>query len=303
MFENFSKKQKIAIVAAALVFVALIAYAAATLVYRSGKVAVETKFAPFTATVTLNGEKINNNATNYIKSGTYELSVTLDHFRTISRSVTISESEKYLVAGLVSSDDEGKKIASDHAKDYSAVEALSGKIANDAGDKKIKSYPILQYLPINRMLYSISYKTGDNGVPIINIRADKIYRDAAVAKLYELDKNLSPADYNIQFTDYKDPFADEFSENKSSDPTAFIKNGYPKLIEKYKITNTKSEGKYFLAVLRESSSIKSGFNESYRILLEQKDDSWQQINTPYPVVSQYNASVAPVSILDSLNRM
>lgn len=304
MFQNFSKKQIIAGITIIVIFLAIVAYAIVTLVYRSGKNPVKTAYAPFNSQVSIDGRKISNNSTNYIAPGTYELTVELEHFESVAMTITIAENGDSIVGNLVPIDEEGEKIKRERSADYQRVEGIMGELAAESGRNKIQNYPILQYLPINNMLFSISFQTQNDGSPKINIKAKPTYYDSAVNKLYSFGEEVSPAQYVIEIIDYVGPFDNiEFISNSQTSAVDFISEGYREIIDDYTIVRGEKVDDYYYLALKSNIGIASGMDQTYRIILHTKDKSWEFVSKPYPVLSRFNVDGVPDAIVDAVNQL
>ena len=162
------------------------------------------QFAPYAAKVSVNGKRIKNNGTVYLEEGNYELLVEMEHFSSYTATITIDQENHYIVGELEASDEEGTLLAQRYNKQYLKVEALAGKIANEAGQRRNEKYPILKYLPLNNSFYSISYSYDENKEPIITVKSDYEYQDIAVGRLKALE-GITIEDYKLSFSS-KNPY-------------------------------------------------------------------------------------------------
>ena len=87
--ERRKKIIKIIIPLFVIVLIGIIIYSVSTMIYRSGKVAVNVVYAPFAATVKINGEKIGNNDTYYIVPGDYRLRLISKILSRLSRNLIL----------------------------------------------------------------------------------------------------------------------------------------------------------------------------------------------------------------------
>lgn len=303
MFENFTKMQKIAAGVGIALFIGAIMYSVIVVIYRNGKVAVNVKYAPFSAVVTLDGKRISNNGTAYVVPGTYELKIELEHFNTVTDTAVISESDNFIAGSLTANDDEGKRITEERAGDYNEVVKFLGEQADRLGSQTKEKYPILQYLPINKMIYSVYYQREEDDTLNIYIKTNYLYIESAVDKLYSLGGGISPADYSISINDYEDLFDVELNDNDEVNGVDYLRRGYSKIIGQFDIAGSEASGDYFGVVLRDKRSDEDGFDRNYRALLKKRGDGWELAAKPYPILSRYNAPDAPIDLLDKLNRM
>lgn len=303
MLENFTKTQKIIGAIVGLVFIGVLVFAVITIIYRAGKVAVTVKYAPFSATVTLDGERISNDSISYIVAGEYDLVVENEHFKTVSEKVTISDDYPYVIGQMTATSEEGERIARERQDEFLEVEGIFGGIRTDDGNKEKQQYPILKYLPINNALYSISYEYKNDKSLQINIKTTPTYQNTAIQKLYTL-KGVVPTEYNIVFKDFVNPFDGSFVKNNESDPLNFLKNGYKNVLgDRYIVQNGQSEGNYFYTTIETSVGQEDGYFWSWRVLLVRSGGKWDFVTTPYPILTQHNTPNVETEILNKVNQL
>lgn len=179
-------------------------------VTRQGKVAVDVVSAPGDALITLNDAKINS-GTNYLSAGEYKVKATKNGFVDFSDTVFIKDglSGQSIPILLTPASDEAKKWVDDNQDAYAEVEAAAGESAQKGGDFFREKNPIVKHLPTDSLLYSIGYIT-DTSDPtgnsiILEIDAPEGYRQAAIYQIGQWGYN--PADFKINFKDYKNPFS------------------------------------------------------------------------------------------------
>lgn len=305
MFQNLSKKAKIGVGVAAAVIVAIVVYSLFVVISRIGKVAVSVDIAPFTAKVTLNGEPVANHSTVYLEPGEYAVEAKQEHFTDFAQNFVISEKDHQIYGLMDPTDDEGQRIYVERIKDFYYVEGIFGEIVNAEGEARLEKYPILAYLPYNKPTFSISFQTKEGGEPQINIKSQRVYYDAAVAKLYSFDKKISVAAYDVQIADYKDPFAGvTFNENDASEAMDFIKRGYGATLNGYTVSVKGLEDGYYGVVLTRTANEGGPYKYTYRMILAKENGALKRVNlTPYPILSQFNAASVPSSTLDAVNQM
>ena len=284
----------IAVVAILVIFLSL-------QISRAGKIATTVKYAPFNATVTLNDETVPNNSTQYLPPGEYDLVVETEHFDTVSKTITISEDSDLIVGELTPNSDRGNQIASERLDDFLEVEGILGKLAAEAGKQEKATYPILKYLPINNALFSISYAYDADNELQVYIAASQPYQNMAVAKLYDLD-GVNPAEYNINFKDFTNPFAGTFVENTASDPVAFLSTGYARLLDDYTISAGATDGDFYYTKIDSKIGQQDNTFVSYRVLLKKSGSSWEFVTPPYPVLTKYNTPDVSVDLLNKINQ-
>jgi len=284
---------------ASLVLVAII-LAVSTHLSRIGKVAVITKYAPFAATVYLNGIKIDNNAINYLEPGKYTLTASLNHFVTNTETVVITEETKYIIGKLIAADPEGEEMMTKHQRQFLEVEGLFGQLAAAAGDEIKQKYPILSYLPINNSFYSISFAYLDDGSPKITVKAEPRLVDIAVQKLLSL-KDVSLTDYDISFT-IPSPFASP-NPSTASNPATFINTSFPDLFSRYQLGPSHTINDYYLTTAFVYDYASDDAFSHYKIILKKDSDVWTFATIPQLLFTTKNSPNVPVNILDQANRL
>lgn len=304
MFQEDRKRVKLIIGVAISIFAIIIIYSVITLISRIGKIAVEIKVAPFVASVTLNNQEIKNNSTIYLPAGTYELHAELEHFEPLTKTMELS-SEDHIAYGILNPvDEEGRAIEKEHLKDYQIVEGIIGAKANEDGLKRLEKYPLLAYLPINKMTYSLSYQTQPDDSPQINIKAEQVYLNSAIKKLYSLNESISIASYRVVIRDFNNPWENvPFTNNTQSDAIDFIKTGYGNHLKNYRVRSGELHDGYIGIIIECDSLEGPAFQYTYRTILKKTENSWEKLTTPYPILSQYNTEGIPSHILDTINQL
>lgn len=296
-YKNLSRNQKIVFIIIAFFFVFAIIYSIATLIYRSGKIKTIVKYAPYSATVTLNDIPISNNSTAWLIPGEYNLKVEYNHFDTYTSTITISEDSNSIVGVLTPSDEEGEQYIDKHEREFSDAEGQVGISLSKQGTKLKEKYPILNYLPINNSLYSISYQYDEEDKPIVNIKADPENLDIAVEKL-KLLKGVDLTDANLVFhtpTEFSD-----YQENTNDEPAAFIKTAYG-LSDKFVINEGKYNGDYYYTSVYINDYSRALDYAHYRIILKKEKSGWVSVANPQPLFTKYNAKKVPEKILKATN--
>ncbi len=294
--------QRIKIAAAIFALLVLIAIVSTILIYvpRIGKVALITKYAPFTSEIYLGDTKIPNNTTNYLPPGTYNLSVKHDHFTTNTETITITNDSKYLIGKLIASDSEGEQITIDNQYQFLEVEGIFGELTAAAGAAIKQQYPILNHLPINNNFYSIYFSYQEDGSPKITIKTTPQYTDIAVQKLLSL-KNINLTDYDITFTP-ETPFQNP-ADNTAEDPTNFIRASYPNIIENYQISEGKTIDNYYRTTVFTPSPATNDNLAHYKIILQKTNSTWTLAATPQPLLTTKNSPGIPANILTAANKL
>jgi len=289
---------------AAIVFCCLITIAilstTALYVPRIGKVAVITKYAPYTASVYLNGAKIRNNATNFLAPGKYELTVQLDHFTTNTETITITKDTTYLIGFLFPSDATGETIADQHKRDFQEVEGVFGQLVIADGDQIRQKYPILDFLPINNPFYSISFTYKNDGSPKITVQTEPNMADVAVRKLLSLP-NIALIDYDISFA-IPNPFTTPMP-NTNTSPATFIKASFPNIIDDYQIADGQHVGDYFLTTIYLYDFTSHDSYAHFKVILSRQNDSWVFAAPPQLLFTTKNAPSTPIDLLNQANQL
>jgi len=299
--KNFTKQQKITFLIVGIIFAIVVIYSLITLFSRIGKVATTIQFAPYTATVTINGEKVDNKSTKYLIPGEYTIVVEAEHFETFTNTVTISKDYHYMVGILNAADDEGANYQSTHAFEFAEVEGLVGVAMNAEGAVRKKNHPILNYLPINNSLFSISYEYDtDNVTPIISVKTTALYLDDAVAKLKTL-KNVDLTSYEIVFK-VQNPFAIYDEKITADKPIDCVEKSF-NLPEKYVISEGQdlTDNYYLIQLYIDDYDLDYKYSH-YKVLLHKDENNmWKIVTSPQPLFTQKNTPNVPKEILDTAN--
>jgi len=311
IIEQFLQKHRkpILIIITAII-IGLIGYNIAIIVSRAGKIPVKVMYAPFDAEVKINGEPYKNNQTHYLKPGNYQVEASREHFQTMTIDYALERdsTDNNFIGGLVPDDDEGFTIASEHTDDFLQVESLGNVDASNSANKMIKEAPITKYLPINFKTYSVSYNYDDQNKFYVELVLKKgiSHSSQAIATLYNLGDDISPAEYRIIVRDYQDPFG-EFTQNTESDIVKYLESGFGVSFTDYQVITDRiiNQGDYYgVLIVPKNANLSSDTADYpvYRSVLKKTDSGWQLVSTPYFVVSQYNAAEAPTDFLNQFNR-
>ena len=148
MNEDEKQKQRKRAIITVVVFWAVIAvFAIGFFMYTLGRVSVSVKFAPFAATVRLNGTVLMNNHDNYIEPGEYHLVVEYENFETLEEDIRINDTTKYLFDNLEPLNDDGVAYMNAHNEEFLEVQGIAGSVAIEMGDWQREKYPIIEKLP------------------------------------------------------------------------------------------------------------------------------------------------------------
>lgn len=298
VLKNLSRNQKIVIGICLFFFIAAIIYSIGSLIAHAGKIKTVVKYAPYGATVTLNDARITNNSIAWLEPGEYSVKVEYNnHFDTHSETVVISEDSHAIVGVLNPLDSEGEEYISKHEREFYDTEGQVSAYLAQQGAKQKEKHPILNYLPINNSLYSISYEYDDNKNPIVNIKADPENLDVAVEKL-KLLKNVNLLDVNLVFhtpTEFS-----SYQESAEEDQYEFIKIAFG-LSDKYIINNGRSNGDYFYTSFYINDYDRALDYAHYRVILKKEKPGWSIAAAPQPLFTKYNTKNIPEKILKATN--
>lgn len=299
LFKNLNQKQRLAfIIISTLILVGIIIFIF-IFTMRIGKVKVTIQYAPYSAKVTLNGTEVKNKSETWLQPGKYTAIIECEHFESVERVVDISGDYNYIVGVLHAIDDEGTKYINSHKQEFVEVEGLVGHALTKEGIAIKKKYPILNYLPINNRLFSISYAYTDENEPIINVKTSPEFLDDAVAKMKTL-KNVDLTAYQINFTP-SNPFA-IYEESAQSKPEDTIKSTFK--LDKYKLSKGQNiAGEYYATTIYTYDYDRDLTYGHYRVLLKKKDDKWHLVAAPQPLLTKQNTPDTAVDILNSANSL
>ena len=297
--KNLNPKQRLAFFLISAIVLIGVIYFIITFINRIGKVEVTVQYAPYAATVKLNGTKVNNNSKIWLKPGTYKANIEFEHFESVERVIEISKDYRYVVGAMHTVDDEGEAYINSHKQEFAEVEGLVGWALNQEGLAMKKKYPILNYLPINNRLYSISYAYTDDNEPIITVKAEPEYLDVAVQKMKTL-KNVNLTIYQVNFST-PNPFA-TYEEKAQSTPEETIKKTFN--LSGYKLSAGQNiADNYYAATIYKYNYDKDLIYGHYRVLLKKSDNKWHVVSAPQPLLTLQNTPNTSVDIINSANSL
>ena len=296
---NLSSHNRALIIFAAIAFAIIIIYSFTTLIYRAGKTKTIIRFAPNAAKITLNDTKISNGSTTWLIPGKYHLKVEYnEHLEVYEEDIEITDEQAEYYGTLGALDDEGREFIEQHREEYTKVEGLVGSLLDRKGKKIKDKYPILNYLPMNNSLYSISYQYDDNNKPIIYVKSNPRYLDIAVAKM-KLFKNVELESENIVFLN--ENIFEKYEQNPLTDVKRFIRAAY-QLPNDYVINEPKTVNDYTYTSVYIDGHDKNAEYAHYLVVLKKNSDgAWEQAATPQPLFNIYNAPNIDKKILKTIN--
>lgn len=292
-------RSRAAIIIAAIVFVVVLIYSISILIYRAGKTKTIIQFAPNSATITLNDTKVNNGSTTWLIPGKYHLKVEYnEHLEIYEEDIEITNQTAELYGILSAIDDEGREFIEQHRQEYAKVEGMVGLLLERRGAKKKEDYPILNYLPINTSLYSISYQYDDNNRPVVYVKSDPYYLDVAVAKM-KLFEDVELESQNIVFLN-ENRF-ESYQQNPITDAKKFIRAAY-QLPDNYIISEPREKNGYTYTNIYIDGKEKNALYAHYHILIKKNSDgAWEVVSTPQPILTIYNTPNVDKELLKTIN--
>ena len=298
-YKNLNQKQRLIFIVISFLIIVGIIYFIFIFVTRMGKIEVTVQYAPYSANITLNGTKVKNKSKIWLQPGKYTAKIEYEHFESVERVIEINNDYDYIVGTLHTIDDEGEKYINSHKQEFVEAEGLVGRALTKEGIAIKKQYPILNYLPINNQLYSISYTYTDENEPIINIKTSPEFLDDAVAKMKTL-KNVDLTSYQVNFTPVN-PFA-IYDESAQSKPEDTIKSTFN--LDKYKLSEGQNiAGDYYATTIFTYDYSRDLTYGHYRVLLKKQDKKWHLVAAPQPLLTKHNTPDTATDILNSANSL
>lgn len=146
-----------------------------------------------------------NSTTITIPTGKYTISFTADGFGAHSESMSIEDGKTYTVWFLLTPYSDAAKAEYANTKYASIKEGIAGYNSYKSSEQLVPKYPILKYLPINTLTYSIElcppYASTDGRVAKIGVCitvTDSNDKDQVAAAVNELtSRSLNLSDYII----------------------------------------------------------------------------------------------------------
>jgi hypothetical protein len=203
-FVQQNKKIALALVAIAFLCIGSIVYFAIT---KTSGTSIDIYIVPQDATATIDGKPLRP-GTQAIAAGSHEVIVRKYGFADYKETLTIDDTHKSIDVALSPVSADAQAWAQKNQALYNAKEARTSILINNAGEQFSKDNPIVNELPIDNLVYEIGYRRAssdpnDSSI-IIEIDAMQGYRNGAVQKIKDL--GYDPADFIINFRDYRNPF-------------------------------------------------------------------------------------------------
>lgn len=143
--------------------------------------------------------------------GSYDITATSDGFKEKKLKLVVKENDQKLVVLLEPESREAREWAQKNERKYLDAEKIAGEESQKAGEEFRNANPIISKLPYSQGFYRIDY--GQDGENIIlYITADQpVGRVIAMSTIR--DWGYEPADYDIRFYNFDNPFK-EGNENE-----------------------------------------------------------------------------------------
>ena len=163
-------------------------YFASQFIYRLDKTLVTISAEPVTSKISINGTVINSSSI-YLKPGKYIISVSQDGYYEYRKTYKIEKKTIIIPIKLVAEPEE------------SIYNLIHGTKYNTV----VAKYPIITKLPYSSLLIDINHSSDSTLSSFkLSVRAYDGYKQAVITKIKQWGYN--PADYNIEFINYENPF-------------------------------------------------------------------------------------------------
>lgn len=204
-YDSLQRHKKRVLFGIVLFLIVTITWTIVMFVGRTGKLPVVVAVVPSDATVIIDNQHYGT-GTQWLKPGTYKISVSKDGFRSSNESTTITDkkSQNVIAVSLKAESDKAKEWAAKHQKDYSSNEQYGAIEASTDGKYFADTHPITTKLPFNDPYFTVGYTVGDNDSVTLTVSTPSPrYRFYAVEKIRQL--GFDPTDYTIVFKDFHNP--------------------------------------------------------------------------------------------------
>lgn len=309
MKEKTTNKKPIIILISIITFLALL-FISIQKIHMMGKILTKIQFLPDQVQIQIDDKITTNNSELLLEKGEHKVYVSLDGYNTISETINISENNFNIYGYLIPNsllngnpDELEKYIEVQERTFYSLSDSIEQKI--------LEAFPIYRFLPYNDVSdpFSIYTKLSDDNMSLTVIlkqaHPDVLSEiDMACQKIKDLytENNLkvSPSQNNITILNFDNKLKN-FRDNQEDDPNNYISAGYSDISDTIHIFPGKKEGDYYYTMIRYNNPSNEYDNMLYRILLKKNNNSWQLVDTPYPILTTYNTKNTPYTILNSVN--
>jgi len=171
---------------------------------------------PTYATITIDGKK-SGQGSKFLSEGSHKIEVSASGFDSTSQTIVVKKAEKQtFLASLLSANSEGEKWVQDHAELYKKFEEKGAINAQEKGAKAQKEFPIVSLLPYEDDTYIVGYRMPKEDELVITIRGtSSLARQLALSRIKSW--GYDPAEFSIEFVDYRSPFVTQEEEDDHHD--------------------------------------------------------------------------------------
>lgn len=301
--EEFDKKKIRAVIAsvvAAIVIIVVIALV--NIIPKLGKVEVYVGYAPFVSSVKLNGEEVKNNSKTFLEEGEYTVDVSYDGFESFNGKVTVDKNTTAIYGNIVAQTEAAEKIAKEHLDDYLMIEGYFAEESAKEGEEEVKKWPIISVLPITNALYKIGYVISEDSEITLTIETINTYIDTAVSKLKNAANGVDDlAKYKIEISGFENALEGNFVANNATSPDEYIKNGFGNVLG-FELTNGVTEGEYYIAKIK-TGTVQRSSVATYFVIIKNENGAWKIVSKPSQIMTTYNTTNVPITILDKANSL
>lgn len=214
-----NKQTKRLIIITGIIMLLITLYIATVLIGRIGKEKIIINYAPSFARLTINGKE-SSSYTHYLKPGIYEIELKYDNFFTETATLDTSKNKEINII-LLPANQTGESIVKNNPLYISEVEEIVSKTNSSESQKQKDIYPFRDMLPIEMgVRYKIGYgeksEANKNQNPYtmaLYINSDSAFSRYLALKDVSTKLQINPADIEIIFKDFNNPFKDENGTN------------------------------------------------------------------------------------------
>ena len=303
MDSSFNRRRIGSLVGLTIGFIVIIIIVALiNIITKIGKIEVYIGYAPFVSEVTLNGEKIKNNAKHYLEQGEYVIHVECDGFESIDESVIVDDEIIGIFGSMIAKTDEAKILANKHMNDFLKIESYYGEEIQKAGEKSRKEWPIITRLPIKNSLYKIGYIIENNNITL-TIETTESYMDAAVKNFLEHVGDVDNiAKYKIEYKEFVNRLDKYFVENSATTPEEYITNAFSGA-NNFQFVMGEEKEEYYIAVVTIGTEQTYSLVH-YRMILKREGNKFKLASEPAPLLTKYIVDDdMPLDVINSANRL
>ena len=270
------------------------------IIFTHDKVLVDVEYAPFSATVKLNGTTVMNHHGNYLEPGEYTLEVEFENFQKIEKTISIDDQTKTIYGSLIPINADGEQYVRDHINDFLYIEGIASGQSLENGLKQSEEYPIVDKLPIKDPYYTLGYNFTEDGILNLTVESSISYRQIASQKVIELMGDDGFGRYDVSYYNLDNPYFGTFKANQETDPIKYLQTGYAVTGLDFTVQRCTREGDYYYAFLR--YQFRTYTSVIYRVVLIW-EDGWRLASTPYPLLTTTNTPDVPLEIINKVNKL